>query len=103
METLILVAKWLAGIVATLFVAAVIGVSKFVFGSLDEAHRRLDDTYNKKETVDLVDSKITPLKDSLDEHKKATEKLIIATEKLTETISMLNTRISVVETKIERN
>jgi hypothetical protein len=101
-ETLILVGKWLAGIVATLFVAAVIGVSKFIFGSLEEAHKKLANVYDKGETIALVDSKIIPLKDSLDQHKQATEKLIAATDRLTETISQLNTRITVVETKIEK-
>ena len=101
METLLLIGKWVAGIAATLFVAAVIGISKFIFGSLDDAHKKLANVYDKGETNALVDSKITPLKDSLDQHKQATEKLIAATEKLTETISNLNIRLAVVETKIE--
>lgn len=101
MESLILIGKWIGGIVATLFVAAVVGTFRWFFNSLEEAHRKISNTYDKKEVNDLVDSKIIPLKDALDSHKNATEKLITATDRLTETISQLNTRMAVVETRIE--
>lgn len=90
MESLILVGKWVLGGIGTLVVAAV-----------GWNFKRTNDTYTKQETRELIDMKIMPLRDSLEAHKNATERLITVTEKLSDNIQTLNTKIAVVEHKLE--
>lgn len=89
-EAIILFGKWVAGGLIVLLTAAV-----------GWNFHRTNDTFTKKETLDLIDMKIMPLRDSLEAHKNATERLITVTEKLSDNIQSLSTKIAIVETKIE--
>ena len=90
MEYLILAAKWIFGAIGAMMVALITWNFK-----------RTNDTYTKQETRELIDMKIMPLRDSLEAHKNATERLITVTEKLSDNIQNLNTKIAVIETKVE--
>ena len=90
MEGLILAGKWI-----------LTGIGGLLLAAIGWNFKRTNDTYTKSETRELIDMKIMPLRDSLEAHKNATERLITVTEKLSDNIQMLNTKIAVVEHKIE--
>lgn len=96
METLILVGKWVAGIIATLITASFVGLVTWILS-------KLNNTYSKQQTHEYVDMRLLPLQNSLDNHKNATQDLTEATKQLSETIQHLNIKLAIVETKIEGN
>jgi hypothetical protein len=91
-EYLLLIAKWVLGAIGAMVVALVTW-----------NFQRTNDTYTKSETRELIDMKIMPLRDSLEAHKNATERLITVTEKLSDNIQNLNTKIAVIETKVDKS
>jgi hypothetical protein len=89
-ETLKAIITWLWGILSLVFI-----------GLFTHLYKKLNDTYSKNETKEMIDLKILVLIDSVDRHNNSIKAQTSVMEKLNDSIQLLHRDMSVVKVEVE--
>lgn len=63
--------------------------------------RKTNDTYSKSETIELIDLKQAPLKQSIDSLKESTDKSVEVMEKLCNSLGALHIDVAVIKNQVQ--
>lgn len=78
-----------------------LGVGGFISAVILILYKKINNTYTKDETLQMIDLKVVPLIDSLDRHGSLIEKQTKVLERLNDSIQILHRDMSVVKVKVE--